>query len=760
MAKWIVLLVLLLAGGAALYGYGLARGWGGQIEAAGTVVDAPRPSEVVAAAVAIQAATATLLGAESAKQILFGDFHVHTTFSFDAFLTSLPMAGGGGSRPPADACDFARYCSGLDFWSINDHAENLTAPLWEQTVESVRQCNAAAGDPKNPDLVTYLGWEWSQIGDRPDNHYGHKNVVLLHTEDGEIPARPIGSQGAATDQAAGGLPLAARLAIGVINGDRGRDFNRLMTAIGTTPRCPSGVPVRELPLDCLEGTPTPEELFAKLDEWGFPSIVIPHGTTWGLYTPAGSDWRKQLAGHDPKRQTLVEIYSGHGNSERLPTWREVEITEDGSFVCPPPRAGYLPSCWRAGELIESRCLEVGEGATECARRGLEARQNYLDAYQAGWKTTPGFEAADWRNSGQAPNDWFQPAFNYRPLGSVQYMLALRDFTDPDAPKRFDFGFLGSSDNHSAAPGTGYKEFGRGHMTEGRGRTADADDGPPVMFGSATEDTDPAAQSEPYSSAGQNPLQLFEIERGAAYFVTGGLVAVHSEGRSREQIWDSLQKKEVYATSGRRTLLWFDLVDGETSLPMGSTTKRSEVPRFRVRASGSFEQKPGCPESSIAALGPERVEHICLGDCYFPSDQRRPITRIEIVRIRPQTHANEDVNGLVDDPWKTLPCPADGSGCVVEFADPEFTEQQRDMVYYARAIEAPTPMIHGDNPLGCEFDAEGNCVSIEPCGGDVPESDDCLGEAEPRAWSSPIYVDYEPPAPTAAGTVALGGAAKP
>ena len=80
--------------------------------------------------------------------------------------------------------------------------------------------------------------------------------------------------------------------------------------------------------------PTPEELFEKLDDWGHDSIVIPHGTAWGIYTPAGSDWRKQLPGHDPERQTLVEIYSGHGNSEQLPRWRPVDVAADGSLSCP------------------------------------------------------------------------------------------------------------------------------------------------------------------------------------------------------------------------------------------------------------------------------------------------------------------------------------------------------------------------------------------------------------------------------------------
>ncbi len=747
MGKWIGLGVVALLAVALVWAYGVAKGWSGDDEQAGTVVQSPRPAEVVAEGVARQAATVARLGGVPGKQILFGDFHVHTTFSFDAFLTNMPIAGGTGSRPPADACDFARYCSALDFWSINDHAENLNRQLWEETVESVRQCNAVAGDPADPDLVTYLGWEWSHIGTNPDNHYGHKNVVLLSTEEGQVPTRPIGAQSPATAGGAG-LGLLPRFVLGMAAGERGRDFNHLLERMATTPPCPSGVPVRELSPDCLEGTPNPEELFAKLDDWGFESLVIPHGTSWGLYTPAGSDWRKQLAGHDPDRQTLVEIYSGHGNSERLPLWREIEIDDEGRMTCAEPLGGYLPSCERAGQLIEERCLEEGESAATCASRGLAARQNYVDAFQAGWKTLPGYEATDWLDAGQAPRDWFQPAFNYRPLGSVQYMLAIRDWSDPNAPKRFDFGFLGSSDNHTASPGTGYKEFARGVMTDGRGRSADADpedDGPSFLFGSGSGADEPVAESVPFVPSGESPLQLFEIERGSAYFATGGLVAVHSAGRSREAIWDGLQRKEVYATSGRRTLLWFDLLDEAGEVPMGTTVRRATMPRFRVRATGSFEDTPGCPEHAVAALGEERLQHLCLGECYFPGETRRPITRIEVVRILPQNRSDEPLDDLVQDPWKTLPCPADGSGCVVEFADPEFETLARDAVYYVRAIEAPMPLIHGDNPLGCTYDENGVCVEIEPCGGTAIETDDCLGEAEPRAWSSPIYVDHAPAA---------------
>ena len=185
------------------YVQGMELGAYGQHQGPGEVTKKPIPADVVTARTQGQQQAATSLAVGEPKQILFGDLHVHTTFSTDAFRLSLPLMQGEGAHPIADACDYARFCSALDFWSINDHAEAYTSQKWQETKDTIRQCNAVAGDPDNPDVAAFLGFEWTQMGLTPDDHYGHKNVIFQDLADDKVPARPIGAAGVATDAVRG-----------------------------------------------------------------------------------------------------------------------------------------------------------------------------------------------------------------------------------------------------------------------------------------------------------------------------------------------------------------------------------------------------------------------------------------------------------------------------------------------------------------------------------------------------------------------------
>ena len=781
MRKVVVLLVVLVA--ALVAGYYYLAEFAGDTMHAGEPQGAVTPPEIVEAKEAAQAAAAEAIDVKEPKQILFGDLHVHTTFSTDAFLASLPMNAGPGAHPIADACDFARHCSAIDFWAITDHAEASTPRRWQETKDTIRQCNAVAGDPDDPDMVSFLGFEWTQVGQTPDEHYGHKNVVFRGLDDDEVSPRAIGAGGVATDtlrSSIGNLPVATAL-IDWGNRQPYLNFREFMRETRAVPSCDPNIPSDELSPACYEAADTPGDLARKLfDELNLDPVIIPHGTSWGLYTPTGTTLDKQLqAENRPESQELIEVMSGHGNSEEYRPWRSAALDAEGNIICPAPSHNYVPSCWRGGEIIRSRCEIAGEDEATCSERAAEARSNFAQMSVAGHLTISGENPSDYLDAGQC-RDCFLPPLNHRPGTSVQYGLAVSDFSDPANPRRFNWGFIASSDTHRARPGTGYKAVDREYQSDARGPRSQAwADRQRPDPGEVLPYSIPMTQED---TAGVPGFQLVEFERQGSFWTAGGLAAVHSEGRSRDAIFDALKRKETFGTSGPRMLLWFDMIEpasaispaqpeenasrstdsidsdavAETEVPMvledaepvvvasmGATVESDSSPTFRVKAVGAFKQKPGCPEHAGASLPDDRFEMLCRGECYNPTDTRHIIDRIEIIRIRPQVDGTEDVADLVDDAFVTHQCEPDESGCSFTFTDPEYEQLGRDTLYYARAVQEESPAINGAN-LRCEYDADGNCIKVNPCYADFRTAPDdaCLADVGHRAWSSPIYVNYK------------------
>lgn len=666
------------------------------------------------------------------KQILFGDLHSHTTYSADAYAWSLHAAGGPGFSPPTKACNFARYCSQLDFWSINDHAEQLLPVHWQDTKDTIRTCNEmAGGNSFDPDMVSFLGWEWTQMGDNAAENYGHKNVILLDTAEDSVPKRPIvavnqGSFNALIDLAKGGtIDQIVQLAsvVDPTNKDEYEGIGSFLTETVSVPVCPDGVDTRELPDDCREQAKDPATLFEKLSQWGFETLVIPHGTSWGLTHPPLTDWTNQLNAtqHNPDMQRIIEVYSGHGNSEEYRSWTPFKVV-DGINVCPEPTMEYLPCCWRAGELTGQKnpaCI-AEPGGSICAETIRAAQEKYMSGGNRPQRGFPEIEPEEWLDCGQC-RDCFQPAFRYEPGSSVQASLAEANFDDPAKPIRYEFGFIGSTDEHRGTPGVGYREDKR-----------------------FTDSSGPASPELEGVIATVLDVGVGEWERQGSFWFAGSLAAVHSVGRSRQAIWDALKRKETYATSGERILLWFyleDAVDG-TRHPMGSKVSMSRTPSFEVSAVGAFKQEPECPREVVRRAPDEFVENSCFGECYNPTDDRYLITRIEIVRIRAKVRAGESLDPLIEDPWKVIECSPSEEGCRVEFSDPEYAASGRPHTYYVRAIQEPTLQVNAGG-LRCETDAQGECVAVRPCyPGYRSSGDDCLDLDEERAWSSPIFLHPE------------------
>ena len=643
------------------------------------------------------------------KQIFFGDLHVHTTFSQDAFLFSLPMLQGEGAHPPSDACNFARFCSSLDFFSITDHAEGMTQRMWEDSVKSIRNCDAVSDESKK-DLIVFAGWEWTQMGTSPENHYGHKNVILKDLDN--IPRVPIGAGLTGLDELIENdltpfLPLIADFPPEQID----FDFLKFRDESYSIPFCDEGNSESK---ECKDRALTPRELFNKIDELGLEALVIPHGTTWGIHSPPNSKLSSQLfnENHDPDKQRLIEVYSGHGNSEIYKNFLHTQETNKEEFTCPLPTNNFEPCCWRAGEIVNQQCID--ETGKACEDKAEKVRNEFASNASSLFRFSlvEGATQEDWKQCGQL-QDSFLPAYTYRPKMSAQAALASQVNTE-NVVNSFKLGLIGSTDNHKARAGAGYKEFARKAMGDSWG-------------------------------AKDNLTWILPPERGASFYSTGGLVAVHAGNLDREEIYGSLYKREVYATSGERILLWFNLKKDNEIIPMGSETSFSRIPVFEVKAVGSYKQMPGCPDYVTNTMSKDEISRLCLNECYNPSNERNKIDRIEIVKITPteKLYALEDA---IQDPWQVFECEDDGEGCSISFEDADYTEEKVSSLYYVRAIQEETLAVGGD-PLRCELNSQGECIKINPCyasGPDFNPNDDCLAPIGERAWSSPIFLNYQNP----------------
>ena len=157
----------------------------------------------------------------------------------------------------------------------------------------------------------------------------------------------------------------------------------------------------------------------------------------------------------------------------------------------------------------------------------------------------------------------------------------------------------------------------------------------------------------------------------------------------------------------------------------------QKPKFVVRAAGSLKQLSGCSDESIDSLSPKRLEYLCAGECYNPSNERHKIERIEVIKITPQSYAGEEIDPLIQDSWRIFDC-SNSSECYIEFEDENYS---RDSVYYVRAIQEATMAINGAQTSS--FKQE-----FKLCKGSFRTDlkDDCLYPANERAWSSPIFLN--------------------
>ncbi len=238
---------------------------------------------------------------------------------------------------------------------------------------------------------------------------------------------------------------------------------------------------------------------------------------------------------------------------------------------------------------------------------------------------------------------------------------------------FKFGMIGSTDAHTALP-TSREEnnFSKVHIVE------------------------PSAERWEHALIqGQTPeLSIMEVDVGAA-----GLAAVWARENTREELWDAMARKEVYATTGTRMLVrvfaGWDFSEDEVQrpdfakqgyargVPMGgdlSAAPRGKAPAFMIRAlrdaDGANLDRVQIIKGWLDASGEvhERIYDVAVSDGRtIGPDGRCPTPVGSTVDVADASYTNTIGDALLTAHW----------------VDPDFDPKQRAF-YYVRVIEIPTP----------------------------------------------------------------------
>jgi len=276
-----------------------------------------------------------------------------------------------------------------------------------------------------------------------------------------------------------------------------------------------------------------------------------------------------------------------------------------------------------------------------------------------------YETWDWDNIGrnEEKQDWMLKHEYAR--GALKLGLAYEQSLGVNP---FKFGMIGSTDGHNSVS------------------TAQEDN----FFGKFPE-SEPGKERTQNSMAGNRLWQNWRI-------VASGLAAVWAEENTREAIFEAMQRREVYATTGSRITVRFfggnyaaDAIDQPHYLdiayadgvPMGgdlSGSSLSNTPRFIVMASKDPDG-PNLDRVQVVKGWTERdgTQHETVYDVAW-SDGRK---------VDPKTGKIPSVGTTVDVKRANYTNTIGAAQLGAVWQDPDFDPAQRAF-YYARVIEIPRP----------------------------------------------------------------------
>ena len=585
-------------------------------------------------------ATAPTMEAERfpLRTALFGDLHVHTSWSIDAYT-------GGNRLGPNTAYRFAKgekvelqngteaqLQTRLDFVALTDHAEGFEVTLACTIPGSpefdLPRCRAMrSGDL---DVATMLKQAFSMAGMRPMPHR-----YDICSDDAQCQANADDTwQRVQAVADAHNEPGRCTALIGYEFSSLLAEFgmlhrNVIFRSSDVIPRAISSIDVRNQ-----------KDFFDQLDaacNEPCEVLTIPHNTnySWGLTFSRTDEDGSAYSSEDLERRSRIE--------------RLFEVTQQkGSSECQISVGASDEDCNYG--IMFPPC--EGEGDRRCARESSFLRNALLDGLALG---TEG-------------------AFN-----------------------PYKLGVIGSTDTHTSDPGNT--------------RT-----GIPTLFKAA-------------EGIGLAVDRLMETEHPVIGPIRrlslGGLAGVWAKANTRADIFDALERRETFATSGSRMRIRFfggDLPENigaqenpialayDLGVPMGSDLNVTDAPRFWVWAS---QDPTGSPLDRIQIVK-GWVEN---------SEQRQRVWDVVCSsgRMPDESGKCPDTTADVD----LLSCERTGEEGApqleVTFSDPDFSSEQ-PAFYYARVLENPT----------CHW----TTLLANSAGSDLPDNPPAT--VQERGWSSPIW----------------------
>tara|TARA_B100000700_G_scaffold331460_1_gene464465 strand:- start:19563 stop:21638 length:2076 start_codon:yes stop_codon:yes gene_type:complete len=638
------------------------------------------------------------------RNVYFGDLHVHTKHSFDAYIF-------GTTATPDDAYKYAKGGSiqhplgyemqlrePLDFYAVTDHGflmgnvewwadPNNTTPGTEaftnlntpenRTVESIPRRgalfatqvrNLAAG---GFNLMGTLQYWWTgdqarviSIYDVDKHRSAWKDVIRSaqeHNDPGNFTTFVAYEYTTSTTRSGENISLFTPDGTGPFEGGnlhRNVIFNGNRFTVEPFSR-----------LDSLN----PEDLWTWMDELrdqGVDTIAIPHNSNgsngqmfeledWAGY-PVGNEYAEFRMRNEP----LVEVTQVKGTSDTHPL--------------------------------------------------LSPNDEWAD-----------FEIMDTRVGG---TQWSKPDGSY----VRQAYLAGLTLQEEERGNPYKFGLVGASDTHTGAISDDESDFHSkigilDGTSQARGSVPLSDD--QVKLISDNDDL-----------AGARLIGLKKIDDtyysnpGFRQWSASGLAVVWAEENTRDSIFSAFRRKETYATSGSRIKLRFfggenlsqtplsdkDLVTKAYSsgVPMGGDlTGLEESPEFLVWA---VRDARGAPLQRIQIIK-GFVENAIGDPLGRPNEQVYDVACSDGLKVDPNTHRCPDNGANVNLTNCSISSNVGASELKTYWKDPDFDSSQKAF-YYVRVLENPT----------CRWstwDAIKNGTQPRP---------DLHKTVQERAWSTPIW----------------------